>query len=86
LPLPGHLRPRTNLPIDFPGQKTRAIPIGQDNNTPMKPTISKSLLLLLAALVSLFATGCTYVDDGQSNVPWARPAEFQNNLPGLGGL
>jgi hypothetical protein len=52
----------------------------------MKPTISKSLLLLLAALVSLFATGCTYVDDGQSNVPWARPAEFQNNLPGLGGL
>jgi hypothetical protein len=52
----------------------------------MKATFFKALLFLLAALGSFFATGCTYVDDGQSNVPWARPAEFQNNLPGLGGL
>ena len=52
----------------------------------MNKTTLKTLLLILAALAGFFATGCTYVDDGQSNVPWARPAEFENNLPGLGGL
>lgn len=52
----------------------------------MKTTLLKTLLLLLATLAGFLATGCTYVDDGQSNVPWARPAEFENNLPGLGGL
>lgn len=46
----------------------------------------KAILILLTGLSVLLGTGCTYVDDGQSNVPWARPAEFENNLPGLGGL
>jgi hypothetical protein len=49
-------------------------------------TFLKAILFILTALSAMFFTGCTYVDDGQSNVPWARPAEFENNLPGLGGI
>jgi hypothetical protein len=49
-------------------------------------TILKTIFFVLTALSVLLSTGCTYVDDGQSNVPWARPAEFENNLPGLGGV
>ena len=49
-------------------------------------TFLKAILFILTALSAMFLTGCTYVDDGQSNVPWARPAEFENNLPGLGGI
>jgi hypothetical protein len=25
------------------------------------------------------------MEDGESNVPWSRPAEWENQLPGLGG-
>ena len=51
----------------------------------MKINILKTLLLLAVTTGGLLLGGCTYMEDGESNVPWSRPAEWENQLPGLGG-
>ena len=51
----------------------------------MKINIVKILLLLAVSAGGLLLGGCTYMEDGESNVPWSRPAEWENQLPGLGG-
>ncbi len=51
----------------------------------MDTRILKMLLLLLVSASGLLLGGCTYMEDGESNVPWSRPAEWESRLPGLGG-
>ena len=50
----------------------------------MKINIVKILLLLSVSAGGLLLGGCTYMEDGESNVLWSRPAEWENRLPGLG--
>ena len=52
---------------------------------PMKNRFAKILLLLLVSAGGFILGGCTYMEEGESNVPWSRPAEWENRLPGLGG-
>ncbi len=51
----------------------------------MKNRFVKILLLLLVSAGGFILGGCTYMEEGESNVPWSRPAEWENRLPGLGG-
>ena len=51
----------------------------------MHTRILKTLLFLLVSMGGFLLGGCTYMEDGESNVPWSRPAEWENRLPGLGG-
>ena len=51
----------------------------------MQSRIVKTLLLALVSAGGLLLGGCTYMEDGESNVPWSRPAEWESRLPGLGG-
>ncbi len=45
----------------------------------------KLLVLVLTSLGGLLMGGCTYMEEGESNVPWSRPAEWEGRVPGLGG-
>ncbi|WP_309400899.1 hypothetical protein [Cerasicoccus maritimus] len=44
-------------------------------------------LLLAAAILGLggFLSGCESANPEQSNLPWARPAEWEGGAPGMSG-
>ena len=46
----------------------------------------KALLVLLAATVALFATGCTTQNPNDSSIPWGRPAAWEAQVPGMGDM
>lgn len=41
-------------------------------------------LLAGATLVSLGGSGCTRHDPADSNIPWGRPAAWEDRVPGMG--
>ncbi len=51
----------------------------------MKTRLFRILLLLATSLGGFLLGACTYMEEGDSNVPWSRPAEWEQRLPGLGG-
>jgi hypothetical protein len=42
-----------------------------------------ALALLIA--VSALSSGCITGDSGESTLPWSRQAEWENQIPGMGG-
>ncbi|MGJ3242076.1 MAG: hypothetical protein ACFE0O_03835 [Opitutales bacterium] len=46
--------------------------------------MTKKLILGLLLAASLLLTGCFTADQDDSQIPWGRPADFENQQPGLG--
>jgi PBP1b-binding outer membrane lipoprotein LpoB len=50
----------------------------------MKPSMCKKLLLGLLLFGALLLSGCFTADVDDSQIPWGRPADFENQQPALG--
>jgi len=51
----------------------------------MKHYLQRLVLVLLAAAGAIIFSGCA-TKPQDSAVPWSRPADWEGQLPGMGGL
>lgn len=47
--------------------------------------ISKTVLGALLLALAAFATGCTSKTSRDSSIPWSQPANWEGQIPGMGG-
>lgn len=46
--------------------------------------IRQVLLLVLAGVFTLLASGCTTRTSQDTSIPWSRPANWEGQVPGMG--
>ena len=47
----------------------------------------KKFFLVFLGLLALLGTGCSTAQDPRdSQIPWAKPAQWEGGLPGMGGF
>lgn len=47
--------------------------------------MKRNIIILAAALASLFFSGCFDSSPDEQTVPWSRPADWEQGAPGFGG-
>ncbi|HNC23870.1 MAG TPA: hypothetical protein PLU52_06660 [Opitutaceae bacterium] len=47
--------------------------------------LKKPLFALLLIALGALAGGCTYKTEKDSSIPWSRPADWEGQIPGMGG-
>jgi hypothetical protein len=45
---------------------------------------SKAVLALILLFLGLFAAGCSTQTPATSSIPWSQPADWENQIPGMG--
>lgn len=49
-------------------------------------SLYRIVLPLALGIASLLAGGCSHRDPADSNIPWGRPAAWEDRVPGMDGL
>lgn len=48
-------------------------------------SLKKPVFLLLLAVFGAMLAGCTTKTEKDSSIPWSRPADWEGQIPGMGG-